>query len=79
MGVGEVQRLKQLEEENRKLKQLVADLSLDKHMPQDVLSKSSEACCTARIGAGAEVLLCHLRAPGVPAAELQPQFFPLPE
>lgn len=62
MGVGEVRRLKQLEEENRKLKQLVADLSLDKQMPQDVLSKSTEACCTARIGAGAEVLLCHLRA-----------------
>lgn len=35
----EVKRLKQLEEENRKLKQLVADLSLDKIMLQDVLSK----------------------------------------
>lgn len=31
--------LKQLEEENRKLKQLVADLSLDKVMLQDVLKK----------------------------------------
>ena len=39
MGVAEVRRLKQLEEENRKLKQLVADLSLDKSMLQDVLSK----------------------------------------
>ena len=39
MGVAELRRLKQLEEENRKLKQLVADLSLDKHMLQDVLSK----------------------------------------
>jgi putative transposase len=28
-----------LDEENRKLKQLVADLSLDKKMLQDVLSK----------------------------------------
>ena len=35
----ELRRLKQLEEENRKLKQLVADLSLDKSMLQDVLSK----------------------------------------
>ena len=35
----EVKRLKQLEEENRKLKQLLADLSLDKKMLQDVLSK----------------------------------------
>jgi putative transposase len=31
--------LKVLEEENRKLKQLVADLSLDKKMLQDVLAK----------------------------------------
>jgi putative transposase len=42
MGVAELRRLKQLEEENRKLKQLVADLSLDKHMLQDVLKKSGE-------------------------------------
>jgi len=39
MGVAEVRRLKMLEEENRKLKQLVADLSLDKQMLQDVLRK----------------------------------------
>jgi putative transposase len=39
MGVDEIRRLKKLEEENRKLKQLVADLSLDKLMLQDVLSK----------------------------------------
>lgn len=39
LGVAEVRRLKQLEEENKKLKQLVADLSLDKRMLQDVLSK----------------------------------------
>ena len=35
----EVKKLKQLEEENKKLKQLVADLSLDKHMLQEVISK----------------------------------------
>ncbi len=39
MGVAELRRLKQLEEENRRLKQLVADLSLDKVMLQDVLRK----------------------------------------
>ena len=39
LGVAELRRLKQLEEENRRLKQLVADLSLDKKMVQDVLSK----------------------------------------
>ena len=36
MGIAEVR----LEEENRKLKQLVADLSLDKQMLQDVLRKN---------------------------------------
>jgi putative transposase len=39
LGISELRRLRQLEEENRKLKQLVADLSLDKAMLQDVLSK----------------------------------------
>ena len=36
---GDLRKLKQLEEENRQLKKLVADLSLDKQMLQDVLSK----------------------------------------
>ena len=44
MGVAEVRRLKLLEEENRHLKQLVADLSLDKQMLQDVLRKKVKAC-----------------------------------
>ena len=35
----ELRKLKQLEEENSKLKRIVADLSLDKAMLQDVLSK----------------------------------------
>jgi putative transposase len=39
LGVPELRRLKQLEEENQQLKQLVADLSLDKQMLQDVLKK----------------------------------------
>ena len=39
LGVAEIRRLKQLEDENRRLKQLVADLTLDKQMLQDVLSK----------------------------------------
>jgi len=35
----EMRRLRQLEEENAKLKRLVADLSLDKAMLQDVVSR----------------------------------------
>ena len=40
LGPSELRRLRQLEEENSKLKRLVADLSLDKAMLQDVLSKA---------------------------------------
>jgi len=39
LGVTELRRLRQLEDENAKLKQIVADLSLDKQMLQDVLKK----------------------------------------
>jgi putative transposase len=39
MGVAEVRRLKQLEDENKRLKALVADLTLDKHMLQEVIAK----------------------------------------
>ena len=39
MGVTEVRWLKQLEDETAKLKRLVADLSLDKPIMQDVLRK----------------------------------------
>ncbi|MBO9792963.1 MULTISPECIES: transposase [Xanthomonas] len=39
LGVAKLRRLGQLEEENRKLKQLEADLSLDNVMLQDVMSE----------------------------------------
>ena len=39
LGPSELRRLKQLEEENAKLKRLVADLSLDKAMLQDVVRR----------------------------------------
>jgi putative transposase len=39
MGIAELRRLRQLEEENRTLKQLVADLTLDKHMLHEAIRK----------------------------------------
>lgn len=39
LGVAEIRELRQLREENRKLKQLVADLSLDKTILQESLRK----------------------------------------
>lgn len=40
MEVNEAKRLKQLDEENHRLKELVADLSLDNRILKDVLSKN---------------------------------------
>ena len=40
LGVAELRRLKAVEEENRRLKQLVADVTLDKHMRQEALRKN---------------------------------------
>lgn len=53
--------LQQLEDENRKLKQLVADLSLDKHILQEVLSKKSEVCSKAQDCPVCPVGLCSQR------------------
>jgi len=44
MDVSEAQRLRQMEDENRRLKQLVADLSLDKEMLKAVIRKTAGAC-----------------------------------
>jgi len=48
LGVSEIRRLKQLDDENRRLKQLVADLTLDKAMPRTRvacgLSRFAKAC-----------------------------------
>ena len=58
MGVAEVRELRQLREENSKLKRLVADLTLDKHILTEIVRKKSSArpaTGTRRMGAG------HLR------------------
>ncbi len=39
LGVSELRRLRELDAENKRLKQLVADLTLDKHMLQEVIQK----------------------------------------
>ena len=39
LGVTELRRLKMLEDENARLKRIVADLTLDKHILQEVVRK----------------------------------------
>src|SRR5436305_8657683 len=50
LGLTELRELRQLREENRKLKTLVADLTLDKHILQEVLSKKVKARGASRTG-----------------------------
>ena len=39
LGVSELRELRQLRDENRKLKHVVADLSLDRHILQEIVAK----------------------------------------
>lgn len=66
LGVGELRRLKQLPE----AEQLVADLSLNKHILQDVLSKKSEACSAAQDRPVSPVEPWGQRAPQLRGADL---------
>ena len=50
LGVSELRRLRQVDEENTRLKRLVADLSLDKHMLSEALRKKSDARTAPRAG-----------------------------
>ena len=79
LGIAELRRLRILEEENRKLKQLVADLSLDKKMLQDVLSKKLEARGAACSGTGGAGGVPGGRASGLPGVGIRPIELPLPE
>ena len=40
LGVSELRKLRSFEDENRRLKQVVADLTLDKHMLSEALRKN---------------------------------------
>ena len=50
LGITELPELRQLKEENVRLRQMVADLSLDKQTLQDVIKKSFETCPEKDIG-----------------------------
>src|SRR5579872_664437 len=63
MDVSEAQEVKQLREENARLKKLVADLSLDKDMLQSVIEKTHSARRTESGSAAAEGRVSEQRAP----------------
>ena len=63
LGVSELRRLRQLEDENGRLKRLVADLTLDKHMLAEALRKKAEASPAPGVGG---VVPHHLCGPHPP-------------
>ncbi len=79
MGVTELRRLRQLEEENQCLKRLVADLSLDKEMLQEVIKKSSEAGSEASGGTFSAGGLPYQCPAGMRTADAEQNRLPLAE
>ena len=73
----EMGRLKQLEDENAKLKRLVAELTLDKAMLQDVVRKNGKARCPARGCALLATALRGERAAGLPHDHVFAQYLAL--
>jgi putative transposase len=58
LGLNELRELRQLRDENAKLKRLVADLSLDRHILQEIVQKSYKALPATNPDAmGASLLL----------------------
>jgi putative transposase len=68
LEVDEVWKMAQLQEENMRLKQLVAELTLDKTMLQDVLSKNGEAFAAWTAGRASGWKLSGERAACLPCA-----------
>jgi hypothetical protein len=71
MAVAEIRRLRQLADENRKLKQLVADLTLDKALLQEVLVTRPDAPVLTHAGDSINEPFCQWRAPSVWATPIQ--------
>ena len=74
----ELRRLRQLEDENQRLKKL-ADLSLDKEMLQEVIKKSSEAGSEASGGAFSAGGLPYQCPTGMRTADAEQNRLPLAE
>jgi transposase-like protein len=66
LGVSELRKLRQLEDENARLLRIVADLTLDKQILQEVVKKSSEGCQAPRAGSLDAGAFQAQRAPLVP-------------
>ena len=79
LGVTELRRLRQLEDENLRLKKLVSNLSLDKEMLQEVIKKSSEAGSEASGGTFSAGGLPYQCPAGMRTADAEQNRLPLAE
>jgi putative transposase len=79
LGVAELRKLRSLEEENSRLKRLVADLSLDKHMLTEALRKRSKARAPTRVGRLVSGDLRRQGRAGLSAGAIQPDRVVSPE
>jgi len=70
LGVSELRELRQLRDENTRLKRLMADLTLDKQILSDVVKKSSEAVEATRFNG-----LDHRHLPAQRTTRLRPGRF----
>ncbi len=76
LDVSELRELKQLRDENRRLKGVVADLTLDKAMLRDALGKNGEPCSAARGRERGAGRLPGQRASRLPGAGNSPRHRP---
>jgi putative transposase len=79
LEVDQVRQMAQLQEENLQLKRLVADLTLDKTMLQDVLAKKGEAFAAWTCGRSSGKLLPGKRTSSLPGSVRDSRHVPLPK
>jgi len=78
LGVAEVRELRQMRDENTRLKRLVADLTLDKQILQEVIKKKAEARSPTRAGAVDSRSVPGELPAGLCAGRYLPQYVVLP-
>ena len=78
LEMDQVRQMAQLQEENMRLKQLVAELTLDKTMLQDVLSKNGEAFTARTNSGGTGGIVWRSRTASVPCSACAKGDLPIP-
>lgn len=66
MEVNQVKQLKELQEENRKLKAMYADLALDHRILKDIIEKKSKALSEAAVGGRSKSRSIHQHRQSLP-------------